>query len=407
MNFPLYIARRYLFAKKSHNAINIITLVAVIGVAIGTMALIIVLSVFNGFEKLILSLFNAFNPDLEITLREGKAFEATELPLEELGKIPGVIVYSQVLEETALLTYRDRQHLITMRGVDDAFRHASGIDTMMVEGDYILMDGDADYFILGQGVAYMLGANINDFLNPISLYIPQRGPTVALNPAQAFNAISGYSTGIFGIQAEFDMEYALVPLRLARQMLNYTNEVTSIMIRIDPQANVSRIQREVEQLVGDRFEVKDRLQQQDMLYKIMQSEKWAIFLILTFILVIAAFNVTGSLTMLVIEKDADISILRSMGASSRTISHIFLAEGLMISLGGALAGIVLGSLIAWIQMQYGIISIQAEGTFIVDAYPVQVQALDIVMVGITVFVIGLLASLVPLRRIARMHQKVI
>ncbi|MFO7978240.1 MAG: FtsX-like permease family protein [Bacteroidales bacterium] len=405
MNFPFYIARRYLFAKKSHNAINIITLVAVIGVAIGTMALIIVLSVFNGFEKLILSLFNAFNPDLEITLREGKAFAAEELPLEELGQIPGVVVYSQVLEETALLTYRDRQHLITMRGVDDSFRQASGIDTMMVEGEYILMDGDADYFILGQGVAYMLGANINDFLNPISLYIPQRGPTVALNPAQAFNATSGYSTGIFGIQAEFDMEYALVPLRLARQMLGYTNEVTSIMIRIDSQASASRIHRQVEQLVGERFEVKDRLQQQDMLYKIMQSEKWAIFLILSFILVIAAFNVTGSLTMLVIEKDADISILRSMGASSRTISHIFLAEGLMISLGGALSGIILGSLIAWIQMQFGVISIQAEGTFIVDSYPVHVQALDIVLVGITVFVIGLLASLVPLRRIARMEQK--
>lgn len=407
MNFPFYIARRYLFAKKSHNAINIITLVAVLGVAVGTTALIIVLSVFNGFEKLILSLFNAFNPDLEISLREGKSFSVAEMPLEELSKIPGVVVYSKVLEETALMTYRDRQHLITMRGVDEAFEQASGIDTMMVEGEYLLKDGDADYFILGQGVAYMLGANINDFLNPISLYIPERGPTLPVNPSQAFNATSGYATGIFGIQAEFDMEYALVPLRLAQQMLNYTDEVTSIMIRLDPQVNTSRIQQQVQELVGERFVVRDRLQQQEMLYKIMQSEKWAIFLILTFILIIAAFNVTGSLTMLVIEKNADISILRSMGASNRTLRKIFLTEGLMISLGGALAGIVLGSLVAWIQMEFGIIAIQAEGTFIVEAYPVQVQALDVVMVGATVFVIGLLASLVPLRRIGGLKQEAI
>lgn len=372
---------------------------SVIAVAVGTMALIIVLSVFNGFEKLILSLFNAFNPDLEITLREGKTFSANDLSLEELGKIPGVAVYSQVLEETALLTYRNNQHIVTMRGVDDSFVKASGVDTMMVEGEYILSSGDADFFILGQGVAVMLNANINDFLNPITIYIPRRGPTVSMNPAQAFVTHSGYAGGIFGIQAEFDLEYVLVPMRLARYLLDYTDQVTSIVVRLEPGANLSRVQQQIQQLAGDRFEVRDRLQQQALLYQIMRTEKWAIFFILTFILLIAAFNVTGSLTMLVIEKNPDINILKSMGASNKTIRRIFLIEGMMISLGGAVVGIILGVLVSWLQMTFGIISIQAEGTFIIDSYPVHVQAMDILLVAATVFFIGILASVIPVRRV--------
>jgi lipoprotein-releasing system permease protein len=394
-----------LFAKKSHNAINIITLVAVIGVAVGTMALIIVLSVFNGFEKLIMSLFNAFNPDMEISLREGKTFALEDFPLEELGNIPGVVVFTEVLEETALLTYRDRQHLVTMRGVGNDFSEVSGLDTMMIEGEFLLSEGDMDYFILGQGVAYMLGANINDYLNPINLYVPRRGPTIALHPAQAFNAYSGYASGIFGIQAEYDLEYIIVPIRLARHLLDYQTEATSIVVRIDPQFSQSRVQRQIQELAGDRFQVRNRLQQEEMLYRIMRSEKWAIFLILTFILIIAAFNVTGSLTMLVIEKNEDISILRSMGASNETIRRIFLLEGLMISLGGALVGIILGGLIAWLQMQYGLIAIQAEGTFIIDAYPVHVQGLDILLVAATVFLIGIMASIIPVRRIRPIVEK--
>lgn len=399
LHFPFYIARRYLFAKKSHNAINIITLVSVIGVAVGTMALIIVLSVFNGLERLIQSMFNAFNPDMEITLREGKTFTAADLPLEEIGRLPGVIVYSQVLEETALLTYRDRQHLVTMRGVDDAFERASGIDTMMVEGSFLLQEGDMDYFILGQGVAYMVGANLHDFLNPLTLYVPRRGPTMAMHPAQAFNATSAYASGVFGLHADFDLEYILVPMRLARFLLEYEDQVTAIMVRLDPAANHSRIQRQIQQLAGERFQVRDRFQQQEMLYRIMRSEKWAIFLILSFILLVAAFTVTGSLTMLVIEKNPDLVILRSMGASKKLIRRIFLIEGLMISLGGALLGITLGVLISWLQMQFGLIRIQAEGTFIIDAYPVQVQGMDILLVAVTVFVIGVMASIIPVKRI--------
>jgi lipoprotein-releasing system permease protein len=399
LKFPFYIAKRYFFAKKSHNAINILSWVSILGVAVGTMALIIVLSVFNGLERLILSLFNAFNPDIEITIREGKTFQVSDLPLEELARIPGVAVYSQILEETGLITYRDRQHLITMRGVDDQFVRASGVDTLLVDGEYLLREGDLDYIILGQGVAYMLGANIHDFLNPLTLYIPRRGPVAAMHPAQAFNATSAYASGVFGIQAEFDLEYILVDIELARFLLDYKDEVTAIVVRLTPDANINRVQREIQQLLGNEYQVRDRLQQQQMLYRIMRTEKWAIFFILSFILLIAAFNVTGSISMLVIEKTPDISILKTMGASQHTISRIFLLQGLMISLGGATLGIILGSFVSWLQMRFGIISIQAEGTFIIDAYPVCVQLSDILLVAATVFMIGFVASYIPLKRL--------
>ncbi len=400
MRFPFFIARRYLFAKKSHNAINIITLVSVIGVAVGTMALVVVLSVFNGFERLILSLFNSFNPDLEIRLREGKVFSIEDFPLQEMKNIPGVVLYSELLEETALLTYRDRQHLVTMRGVSDAYINITGIDTMLLAGDFLLKEGEADFIILGQGVEFVLGANINDFMNPLNLYVPKRGRTTGLHPSQAFNASSLFASGVFGVQAEFDLEYVLVPLRLARSLLEYDSEVTSVVVAVDATANQTRVQRQIENLLGPGFEVRNRLQQQEFLYKVMRSEKWAIFLILTFILIVASFNVIGSLTMLVIEKNRDIKILHSMGASQQIIRRIFLVQGIMISLGGALAGLILGGFISWLQMRFGIIAIQAEGSFIIDAYPVYVKAIDFLLVAVTVFAIGLLASVLPVRNIS-------
>ncbi len=379
--------------------INIITLVSVIGVMVGAMALVVVLSVFNGFEKLILSLFNAFNPDIEISLVEGKTFSIEQFPSEELQAIPGVVLYSEVLDETALITYLDRQHLITMRGVSESFRDITGIDTLLVEGDFILEKGDFDYIVLGQGVAYYLGANINDLLNPLTIYIPKRGRTLSLQPMQAFNATSNYASGIFGIQSEFDLEYVLVPIRLARKILDYNDEVTSIAVHVDPQYSQQQVQGDIEQLLGPEYMVKNRFQQQEFLYKIMRSEKWAIFLILAFILVIAAFNVIGSLTMLVLEKRKDIQILHSLGASNRVIKKVFLLEGIMISLGGAVSGIILGAAVCWVQIQFGLIAIQAEGSFIIDAYPVVMKPADFILVTITVFCIGLLASIIPVKNI--------
>jgi len=399
LKFPFYIARRYLFAKKSQTAVNVLTMVAVTGVSFGTMALIVVLSVFNGFENLILSLFNAFNPDMEITLSEGKTFNIERFPAEEIKKHPDILYLSEIYEEMALLTYRNKQHIVKLRGVDKHYRHITGVDTLMIEGEYHLQSGDRSQLVLGHGVALVLGANINDYLHPITIYVPRRGRVTGFLPAQAFTASSNYASGVFSVQAEFDMEYVIAPISLLRKLNNREEEVTSIMIGIAPGSNIRNVQNDLEQILGNEFEVKNRFQQQEFFYKVMQSEKWAIFFILSFILLIAAFNITGSLTMLILEKQRDIKIFRSMGASKKLVRNIFLLEGFLISFGGALLGLFLGWLISWIQIRYGIISIQAQGTFIVDAYPVYIKPLDFILVFFTVAVIGFLASLPPVWKI--------
>lgn len=406
MKLILFIAKRYLLAKKSHNAINIITLVSIVGVAVGTMALVIVLSVFNGFEKLIISLFNTFNPDLEISLKHGKTFNIEEFPLEDLKNIPGVVMYSEVLEETALLTYKERQHLVKIRGVDEAYKQVTGVDTMMVEGEFLLSHGDRDYLILGQGVAHVLNANINDYLNPLTVYLPRRGPTVAMHPAQAFNATSNFASGVFGLQSEYDMEYVFAPISLMRYLLDYENHVSAIVVSADPDYNINRVQRQIAQLTGDEYNIKNRLQQQEFLYKVMRSEKFAIFLILSFVLLIATFNVIGSLTMLVIEKKKDIAVLWSMGARKELIRKIFFAEGMLISTTGAVLGLFLGWLVCFLQIQFELVTIQAAGTYIIDAYPVHMKWLDFLYIFLTVIFIGLISVILPLRRLFLMIENI-
>lgn len=400
MNFPFYIAKRYLFAKKSQTAVNVLTFVALIGVGVGTMALVIILSVFNGFEKLILSLFNSFNPDMEIKLTEGKSFDATTFPVEEIKKIPGVLYIGEILEETALITYKDRQHIVTLRGVDSYYENITGIDTMLREGSFELSTGDQKNLILGQGVAYMINANINDFLNPLNIYIPRRGQFSIMNPSQAFASSSNFAAGVFAVQAEFDMEYVLAPISLLRYLTEHQSQVTSLVLSVDRDFRLKQVQTQIEETLGPDYVVRNRLQQEEFLYKVMRSEKWAIFFILSFILVIAAFNITGSLTMLVLEKRKDIRILHSMGCSVKTIRKIFLYEGMLISMGGAFAGIVLGLIISLIQIRFGLITIQAEGTFIIDAYPVHINPFDFILVFFTVSAIGYLASLLPVKKIS-------
>ncbi|MCF8303762.1 MAG: ABC transporter permease [Bacteroidales bacterium] len=404
MNFPLYIAKRYLVSKKSHNVINIISGISVAGVTIGTMALIVVLSVFNGFESLVTDLFNSFDPDLKITVKEGKTFKADTLPEKTLKSLDGVKRYTKVVEENALLRYKNKQHIATIKGVSEEYEKLSGLDTMIVSGDLQLQKKDVNYAVLGYGVAYYLGLRLGDFANPVSVYVPRRTARGApLNPASAFNTRIIHPSGIFSIQQDFDTKYVIVPLRFARDLLEYNNEVTSVEIGLYPGASLEQLQKEVKKLVGDSFEVKNRFQQQELLYKIMRSEKWAVFLILSFILLIATFNVIGSLSMLILDKRKDIGILRSMGASNKLIRQIFLVEGLMISLSGAILGLLLGALISWLQIEFGLVQLQAGATFIIDAYPVEMQLMDFVYVFITVFLIGIAAAWFPVRQISKKY----
>lgn len=400
MTLPFFIARRYLFAKKSHNIINIISGISAAGVMVGTMALVIVLSVFNGFESVIVSLFNTFDPDIRICLVEGKTFHKNDIPAEKIKQLKGVARYTDVLEENALLRCNNRQYLATIKGVSPDYQNNPSLDSMMVSGKLITEDKGASFAVAGRGVAYFLGLDPHDIIHPLEIYVPRRTASFSVQPDQAFNSGSLFISGIFSIQEDFDSKYVLLPIGFTRDLLEYTDEQTSVEITLQKGVKTNDIQKEVQEIVGPKFKVENRFQQQETLYKLMKSEKLAVFFILAFILLIATFNVIGSLSMLIIEKKKDISILWNLGADERLIRRIFLLEGLMVSTMGALIGLLLGAAICWAQQQFGIVKLQVSGgSFIISSYPISMELFDFVMVFITVFLIGLAAVLFPVRNI--------
>jgi lipoprotein-releasing system permease protein len=403
LNFPFYIARRYLISKKSHNVINIISAISVTGVAIGTMALIIVLSVFNGFEEVVVSLFNSFNPDLQVTAKAGKTFSPDSLTRTRIRQVPGVITLAEVIEENALMKYKEKQYIVTLKGVPDGYAEMSRLDTMMEEGSFQLRSGDNEFAVLGYGVAYYLDARLNDYETPVSVFVPSRSGTPGAGLDQSFRQEVIFPSGFFSIQQDYDVKYAFVPIGFMRRLLDYSSEVTSLEIKTAPGADIRVIRSQVQALLGGGYLIRDRFQQQELIYKIMKSEKWAIFLILAFILLIATVNVIGSLSMLILDKRKDIAVLRSLGANDRTIRRIFMAEGLLISFTGAVAGMVLGVVICWLQLRFGIIKLGApDSTFVINTYPVSMQLADFGLVFLTVMVIGILAVWYPVHNIRKM-----
>ena len=399
MRLPFFIARRYLFAKKSHNIINIISGISAGGIMVGTMALIIVLSVFNGFEHVIVSLFNTFDPDIRITLVEGKTFHEGDIAADRIKKLNGIVRYTDVLEENALLRCNNKQYFATIKGVSPEFQQSSGLDSMLVEGDMVLESKGEPYAVAGRGVAFYLGLNPQDLVHKLEIYVPRRGATAA-RPDEAFNSASLFTSGIFAIQDDFDSKYVLLPIDFTRELLNYTDEVTAVELGLKKGTETAPIQKELQAIVGPRFKVENRFQQQSTLYSLMKSEKLAVFFILGFILLIASFNVIGSLSMLIIEKKKDIKILGSMGADEKLIRRIFLVEGLLVTTLGALTGLILGAGICWVQQRFGLVKLQVSGgSFLIDSYPVSMQFFDFVMVFLTVFFIGLAAVILPVRNI--------
>lgn len=405
MIFPFYIARRYLISKKSHNIIHVVSIISVAGITVGTMALILVLSVFNGFEGLVVDMFNRFNPELMVTPAKGKSFPVSQAPLAGLRQIDGVLQVVEVVEENALARFDDKQHIIVLKGVGPGFEEMTPLQDHMLEGSYTLQTGDRSYAVIGAGVAYYLGIYPDEFALPMTVYLPRRTrKTLSGTPEQAFNSRTVQVSGVFSIQQEFDMEYVLVPLQVARELLEYEDEATSLEIGLAPGADRDKVQGQVVAMLGEQYVVKNRLQQQSMLYRILKSEKWAVFFILSFILLIAAFNLVGSLSMLILDKKKDISVLWSLGANKGTIRRIFYAEGMMISLSGGLLGLLLGGLLAWLQQQFGMLQLGGgEGSYIVDAYPVQVQGLDFLLVFLTVILIGALTTWYPVAKISRKY----
>jgi len=403
LKIPVYIAKRYLFAKKSHNIINIISGISVAGITIGTAALIIVLSVFNGFENMVVIMFNSFNPDLKVTATVGKTFSEDVLTDKKFLSIGGISYLTKVIEENALIKYLDKQYICTIKAVSSDFRKTSQIDSTIIYGNATLESGDQNFAIVGQGVSYNLGLSLNDYENPLTVYVPRRFKGSSINPVDAFNSMLIQPSGIFSVQQEYDQKYVIVPLRFARQLLEYDKQLTALEIKVDKAGNISAVQKRLQASLGSGFSVKDKYQQEELLFKIMKSEKLVVFLILSFILLIATFNVIGSLSMLIIDKKKDISVLKSLGADNQTIRNIFFTEGMMITFSGAVLGLLLGGIICWLQQTFGFITINSGTTFVMEAYPVKMLFLDVVYVLLVVGLIGFLAAWYPVKYISKKH----
>ncbi|MGB1242093.1 MAG: FtsX-like permease family protein [Chitinophagales bacterium] len=405
MNLAFHIAKRYLVSKKSTNAINVISSVSVVGMIVGTMALILVLSVFNGFEDLVTSLYNTFNPHIKITAKKGKVFEPDNSKVLQIRALPEVAAASLVLEENALLQYRQENNFIArLKGVDDDFTKVSQVDTALIDGEFVLEDGEIDYAVLGLGVQNILGVNIHNEFTPIKVYMPKRDVKVSrMRPESAFKQEMVYPSAVFAIQQDFDARYVIVPMRFMRSLLSYEKEVSSIEISLKNEENVASVKKQIQAILGEGFDIKDRYEQDETLYKIMSAEKWVVYLILSFILVVASFNIIGSLSMLVMEKKHDIGILKAMGATNNFIRKVFFMEGIMLSLSGAVIGIILATLICLTQQHFEVIKLQGA-SFLIDAYPVSMRIGDFVLVFLTVMVISILASIVPAQRAAETSQ---
>lgn len=401
MNLPFYIARRYLFSKKRHNAINIISGISACGVALATLALVCTLSVFNGFQDMVAEFFTAFDPELKISIREGKVFDPHESRIQQVRTLPEIDIWTETLEENAMVQYKDRQAMAVIKGVEDNFEQLTSIDSLLYgTGDFILKDSVVDYGVLGVELISELGTGIQ-FVDPLQVYAPKRNVRVNIaNPTAAFNRDYLFSPGVVFVvnQQKYDSRYILTSLSFARRLFNYDTEVSAIELKLKPGSNVNAVQKKMKSLLGDRFVMQNRYEQQADVFRIMEIEKFISYLFLTFILAIACFNVIGSLCMLILDKREDVNTLRNLGADDRLIARIFLFEGRLISVFGALIGIVLGLLLCFLQQHFGLISLGGgNGSFVVDAYPVSVHFTDVVLVFVTVIAVGFLSVWYPVR----------
>ena len=406
MNFPFYIARRYLFSKKSTNAINIISGISVLGVAVATMALVVTLSVFNGFSDLVASFFTDFDPQLKIVPVEGKTAPADDPVLSEIKAMPEIYVATECVEDQALAVYNGRQAMVIIKGVEDNFDSLTHIrEKLDGDGTFELHAADIQYGILGRQVIDVLGIGYYYFPLPLKVYAPRReGQLDMSDPADGFIEDELYSPGVvFEIkQSKYDRNYILTSIGFARRLFDQQGMLSSLELRLKQGSDFDAVKERIKQVVGDKYQVMDRYEQQEDTFRIMKIEKLIAYIFLTFILMIACFNIIGSLSMLIIDKRDDVVTLRNLGASDRQITRIFLFEGRMISVIGAVIGIAIGLLLCWLQQQYGFVRLgSSEGSFVVDAYPVSVHPTDIILIFVTVVAVGFLSVWYPVRYFAK------
>ncbi|WP_353128618.1 ABC transporter permease [Parapedobacter pyrenivorans] len=396
MNIAFYFAKRYLFSKKTVNAVNIISGISVVGVLVSSASLIIILSFYNGLENLIFSMYSAFTPELRIEPAKGKGFLSDSTTALVLKKHPAVTSYREVLQERVLLRYGDAQYIATIKGITVADALPQSMDTLLQDGHFALHYGDTDYAVIGARVQGTLGISINDGSRMIEVFSPRKGVTGSINPAEEFTMRSIRPAGVLEYQQEFD-DLLIVPLDFAREVLGEFEEVSAIEINLAQGSKVAVVQRELSARLGDAYIVKNREQQNPTLYKIVRTEKWAVFFIIAFTGIIALFNIVGSLTMLVIDKKKDISVLMGLGANEGLIRRIFFYEGLLISLIGCFAGLILGLLFCVSQQYFGWIRFGEGENLVTDVYPVDIRLSDFVLVFLTIFAISTVISLVSSR----------
>ncbi len=389
-----------MISKKSHNVINIISWISVTGIAIGTMALIIVLSAFNGLETLVEDLYASFDPDLKITIVEGKTFDVNEFPKAKILEIAEVEFYNSALEEVALIKYQDKQTVATIKGVEESFYAMSGMDSLLIEGDIKHNAENNNNIILGWGIADKLALFISESVYQVGVIVPKRGTKKGLSPGSEFNRKTANATGIFSVNPDFDTKYVLGELEFVQKLLKHKNRLSSVELGLKEGSDWNKVKEKVQQVVGDKYKVQTRFEMNELIFKTNATEKWITFLILSFILVIASFNIIGSLTMLIIDKKKDVWILKTMGANNSVIRKIFFAEGMLINLLGAFSGMAIGAFICWLQMQFGLLRL-AGG--VVDFYPIELNIMDFVNVSVIVIIIGLVASWYPVRILTRKH----
>lgn len=399
MRTEIKIAWRYLFAKKQYNAIHIISGISAAAVGVVTAAMVCIMSVMNGFGSMVETMFSQFDPDIRIESVAGKSFIDDGEKFAALRQLPCVSTVSQSIEETALLQFEGKQMPVKLHGVDSVFPSLTHISDIITDGHYEVFDGAFDRAVLGQGLAWQIGIGAH-FISPLHLYAPKRtGRVNMLRPDQAFNDELCYIAGTFAVQqAKYDNEVMLVDIHLARRLLEFhPNEVSALLVT--PKTSTRQAKREIQSLLGNDFAVLDRYEQQADFYRILRVEKLMTTLLLVFILLIASFNIIGSLSMLIIDKQKDINTLSNLGASPSMLQRIFLFEGWLISLSGAVIGLIIGIGICLIQQHFGILQLGNGAEYIVSAYPVVVQASDLIIVSCTVLALGFLAAWIPARRI--------
>ncbi len=402
MKLPVKFAFRYLFSGRM-SLVNIISLISVFGVAGMSAALIVILSVFNGFDSLIRSMINQFDPDIKITAETGKTFILPEDKLSELKQLEEVSFVSPSIEETALFEYRSYQYICTLKGVSNNYEKICDIKNCTYAGDYVLRDtvSNIPFAIVGCDVAGNLGITLGSF-PPLRIYAPKKNEKISVtNPYNAFTKTDITPSGIFHIHQDFDSKYVIAPVEFVRDILDYqSNEYSSIEISCRKNVPTDVAIKKIKTILGSGFLIKDRYQQQDTLYKVMQSEKLSIIVMLTFIIIIASFNITGALSMLIIDKKNDIATLSYLGGDEKFIKSIFANTGRLITLTGAVAGLIGGLLICWLQIEFHLLTFPSDGSFIIDYYPVEIRFVDIIISFVVVTVIGFLAAQVPVKKIS-------